>query len=276
MPGSPCSACVVFDPTLTDYDFGPAHPMSPMRVDLTVLLARELGVLAPAGGGPGLPTVTAPMADDELVATVHDPAYIDAVRLAGKDPHRVIEERGLGTADNPTFEGMHEASAHVVGATVEAARRVWTGDVLHAANISGGLHHAMPDRASGFCVYNDVAVGIRVAARPGRRAGGVRRRRRAPRRRRREGVLRRPAGAHDQPARDRPDAVPRHRVPQRHRRTGAPRAARSTSRCRPARRTPAGCARSTRSSRRWCGSSRPTCWSPSRAATRTSRTRWRT
>jgi acetoin utilization protein AcuC len=159
MPGLTCPACVVFDPTLTDYDFGPAHPMAPMRVDLTVRLARELGVIADDGSG--LPTVPAPAASDELVATVHDPAYMDAVRLAGKDPHRTIEERGLGTADNPTFEGMHEASAHVVGATVEAARRVWTGDVLHAANISGGLHHAMPGKASGFCVYNDVAVGIR-------------------------------------------------------------------------------------------------------------------
>jgi acetoin utilization protein AcuC len=155
-------ACVVFDPTLTAYDFGVSHPMSPLRVDLTVRLARELGVLAPEDGvGPGLPTVPAPMADDDLVATVHDREYIDAVKRAGKDPYVVIEERGLGTPDNPTFEGMHEASAHIVGATVEAARRVWTGDVLHAANISGGLHHAMPEKASGFCVYNDVAVGIR-------------------------------------------------------------------------------------------------------------------
>jgi len=155
-------ACVVFDPTLTAYDFGVSHPMSPLRVDLTVRLARELGVLAPDGGaGPGLPTVPAPMADDDLVATVHDREYMEAVKRAGKDPSVVIEDRGLGTPDNPTFEGMHEASAHIVGATVEAARRVWTGDVLHAANISGGLHHAMPEKASGFCVYNDVAVGIR-------------------------------------------------------------------------------------------------------------------
>jgi acetoin utilization protein AcuC len=56
---------------------------------------------------------------------------------------------------------MHEASAHVVGASVEAARRVWSGEALHAANVSGGLHHAMPGRASGFCIYNDVAVAIR-------------------------------------------------------------------------------------------------------------------
>jgi acetoin utilization protein AcuC len=154
------AACVVFDPTLTDYDFGPGHPMAPLRVDLTMLLARELGVVA-EGGGPGLPTVPAPRAGDDLLLTVHEPAYVDAVQRAGKDPHRQLEEFGLGTADTPCFEGMHEASAHIVGATVEAARRVWTGEVAHAANISGGLHHAMPAKGSGFCVYNDVAVAIR-------------------------------------------------------------------------------------------------------------------
>jgi acetoin utilization protein AcuC len=68
---------------------------------------------------------------------------------------------GLGTDDNPTFAGMHEAARHVVGASLEAARLVWTGEVAHAANIAGGLHHAMPGRASGFCVYNDVAVAIK-------------------------------------------------------------------------------------------------------------------
>jgi acetoin utilization protein AcuC len=48
-----------------------------------------------------------------------------------------------------------------VGATAEAFRQVWSGESLHSANITGGLHHAMPDRASGFCIYNDLAVGIR-------------------------------------------------------------------------------------------------------------------
>ncbi len=55
---------------------------------------------------------------------------------------------------------MHHAAAHIVGASLEAFRQVWSGESLHAANISGGLHHAMPDRASGFCIYNDVALGI--------------------------------------------------------------------------------------------------------------------
>ena len=68
---------------------------------------------------------------------------------------------GLGGDDNPVFPRMHEAARHVVGASIEAARQVWTGQVDHAANIAGGLHHAMPDRVSGFCVYNDVAVAIK-------------------------------------------------------------------------------------------------------------------
>lgn len=146
---------VVFDPSLTEYDFGPDHPMTPLRVDLTMRLAAEAGVLD------GLEQVPAPMASDDLIATVHSPALIEAVHRMSARPGPGEELRGLGTDDNPVFRGMHHASAHIVGASQEAFRRVWVGDSIHSANITGGLHHAMPDRASGFCIYNDVAVGIR-------------------------------------------------------------------------------------------------------------------
>ena len=75
---------------------------------------------------------------------------------------------GLGTEDNPVFPGMHEASALVAGATLAAARAVWSGSAQHGASIAGGMHHAMAAHASGFCVYNDVAVAI--AWRPGQGA----------------------------------------------------------------------------------------------------------
>jgi acetoin utilization protein AcuC len=149
-------ATVVFDASLTEYDFGAAHPMSPLRVDLTMRLADELGVTGPQG----LRLVRAPVASDDLIATVHDPELIEAVQRAGTT-HQPDARRGLGTDDNPIFPGMHHAAAHVVGASVEAFRQVWSRESLHSANITGGLHHAMPDRASGFCIYNDVAVGIR-------------------------------------------------------------------------------------------------------------------
>jgi acetoin utilization protein AcuC len=160
MPACEGRSSVVFDPTLTEYDFGPAHPMSPLRVDLTMRLAAELGVLATTPGGPGLRAVVAPIATHDQIATVHHPGLIEAVERAG----RTVEadgRYGLGTDDNPVFRDMHHAAAHVVGASLEAFRQVWSGESLHAANVCGGLHHAMPDRASGFCIYNDVAIGIR-------------------------------------------------------------------------------------------------------------------
>jgi acetoin utilization protein AcuC len=119
-------------------------------------LATDLGLL----DGP-LACVPAPDATEDDLLTVHDPRLIEAVMRASDDPARADPAFGLGTDDDPAFRGMHQASRHVVGASIEAARRVWHGEALHAANIAGGLHHAMPERASGFCIYNDVAVAIR-------------------------------------------------------------------------------------------------------------------
>ncbi|WP_395657068.1 acetoin utilization protein AcuC [Nocardioides sp.] len=155
MPTCDGPATVVFDPSLTEYDFGPAHPMSPVRVDLTMRLAEELGVV-----GGRLKRVHAPIASEDQIATVHEPGLIEAVMKAGSTPNAYFERRGLGTDDNPVFPGMHQAAAHIVGASLEAFRQVWSGDSLHGVNITGGLHHAMRDRASGFCIYNDVAIGI--------------------------------------------------------------------------------------------------------------------
>ena len=89
---------------------------------------------------------------------MHEPEYLAAVRAAPDDPF--FQGWGLNTADNPVFPDMHQASARVVGATVAAAEAVWRGEERRAINIAGGLHHAMPARAAGFCVYNDPAIAI--------------------------------------------------------------------------------------------------------------------
>ncbi len=142
---------LLYSPALTRYDFGAAHPMGPGRVARTVSLARALGVLD------RFEVLAPPPPDDTLLATVHTAAYRDAVRLGRPD-----ERFGLGTTDNPVFPGMHQIASQIVTATVAAARSVWSGRARRASNIAGGLHHAMPDRTSGFCVYNDVAVAIRA------------------------------------------------------------------------------------------------------------------
>ena len=157
-----CTVHLAWDDELIGYDFGPGHPLAPVRVELTMRLAGEFGVLA-------APEVTvappAPATDDEL-QLVHDPAYIAAVRRAGDPvadsgrPDMSEISFGLGTADDPVFPRMHEASALVAGATLAAARAMWSGSAQHGANIAGGLHHAMADHASGFCIYNDPAIAI--------------------------------------------------------------------------------------------------------------------
>ncbi len=159
--GTGCEVMVVWDDAFTAYDFGPSHPLRPVRLELTVALARAVGVL----DAPGL-TIAAPRAaDDATLELVHDTDYIGAVKTASDDLlGRLVVRYGLGTGDNPVFDRMHESSALVTGASVQAAQAVWSGTAsgttLHAVNIAGGLHHAMPGRASGFCVYDDPAVAI--------------------------------------------------------------------------------------------------------------------
>ncbi len=157
------STLVVWDQAFTAYNFGPQHPMAPLRCDLTMRLANDLGVLSHAG----VTVSSAPAADDDLLTLVHTPEYVAAVRRVGAGDTGMDLSHGLGTDDNPSFLGMHDASAAVVGGTVAAARAVWSGEHEHAVNIAGGLHHAMPNAASGFCVYNDIGVAIADLLRSG-------------------------------------------------------------------------------------------------------------
>ena len=152
-----CTVHVAWDDSLTGYNFGPGHPLAPIRVELTVQLARALGVL----DGEGVTVVRPEPATDEELAYVHDLDYIEAVKQAGgAEPVLVAGRYGLGTEDDPIFPAMHEASALVAGATLAAAQAVWKGTAEHGVSIAGGLHHAMRERASGFCVYNDPAIAI--------------------------------------------------------------------------------------------------------------------
>jgi acetoin utilization protein AcuC len=148
-------ACIVYDEQFLQYDFGRTHPMAPVRVDLTMALADELGIVD------GLEIVGAAPATDDELHLIHSASYIEKVHKLSDHPTYADLSVGLGGDDNPVFAHMHEASALVAGASVEAARRVWTGQAPRAINISGGLHHAMPASASGFCIYNDVALAIR-------------------------------------------------------------------------------------------------------------------
>jgi acetoin utilization protein AcuC len=150
----PADALLVWCEDLVSYDFGLAHPMTPVRLLLTHQLLEDLGVL-----DGDVRVVPAPVASDADLGRVHTAEYLDVVRRAQADGH-AAPGYGLGDDDTPVFGQVHTASARIVGSTLMAAQAVWRGDVHRAASIAGGMHHAMPARASGFCVYNDAGVAI--------------------------------------------------------------------------------------------------------------------
>ncbi|MEA2557124.1 MAG: acetoin utilization protein AcuC, partial [Actinomycetota bacterium] len=126
------------------------------RVLLTWRLIQAYGLVQL----PNVMTVSPAPADDATIELVHTREFVEATRAAGHGEDGPWGRFGYGPGDNPIFDRMHEAAAVVVGASVAAAQVVWSGEVEHAFNASGGLHHAMPGRASGFCVYDDPAVAI--------------------------------------------------------------------------------------------------------------------
>jgi len=151
---------LVYGPRSTDYDFGTDHPLTPRRYGPALDLLRAVGAM------PGL--APEPASDEEL-RWCHTQAYIDTVRRFSHEPFGP-DQGGIGEGgDDPAFAGMHEAAAAVAGGSIRAVEAIVRGAVEHAFHPGGGLHHAMPDRASGFCIYDDPALAIARARQEGLR-----------------------------------------------------------------------------------------------------------
>lgn len=142
-----------------NYFFGEHHPFNQRRITLTRDLLQVIDAL------PASSVVRAEAATDEDLLRVHEAEYVAYVKQL-VDEQAIAAKRhlaarfGLGEGDTPAFPGMHRTTAHVVGGTIAAVEAVMAGECEHALHLGGGLHHAMPDRAAGFCVYNDAAVAI--------------------------------------------------------------------------------------------------------------------
>ncbi|MBI3944644.1 MAG: acetoin utilization protein AcuC [Armatimonadetes bacterium] len=151
-------AAFIYSDRFAGYDLGPSHPLKPVRLRMTQDLLDAYGVLA----RPEARVVEARPATEEEVLAVHTRGYYDAVAAlsAGGSIGWAQYDHGFGSSDNPPFPGMLDASLLYTGASLQAARLVSAGEVPRAFSISGGLHHAMPDRASGFCTFNDPAIAI--------------------------------------------------------------------------------------------------------------------
>lgn len=147
-------ASVVFHPAYPRYSFGEDHPFSPVRVEMALDLLEALGH--------GVAPVEPPLARTEDLLSVHDDYYVRRVKALG-DGQAVpdCQEYGLGTPDTPAFPGMDEAARAHVGGTLHGARLIYEGKAKRVLQMGGGLHHARRNFASGFCLYNDLAVAIK-------------------------------------------------------------------------------------------------------------------
>ncbi len=142
---------LLYSDRFLEYNLGPYHPLRPVRVKLTYDLLKSKGLLE----SDRVEVVEPRQASRDEILLFHEDAY---VRLVEK-----YSEKGSGLldmGDTPAFKGCYEATSLVVGASLKACDLIMSGRFSHAFNPSGGLHHAHPDRASGFCIFNDPAVAI--------------------------------------------------------------------------------------------------------------------
>ena len=135
---------------MLSYNFGPSHPLTPDRLRRTIPICEALGFECLDPGS----------ATREEAEAVHDPEYVEAVRLVS-DGEAIHGDYGFGGTDTPPFPGFYEAALAYSGGAVQAAKDVVAGAPL-GLTLAGGLHHARRAEASGFCVLNDPAMAIAI------------------------------------------------------------------------------------------------------------------
>ena len=152
------------------FDYGASHPLKTFRLKLTHELIKACGLLDPDDPRVIVPS---PAKREDLLA-FHSPEYIDMLEASNSGMAIPgAEAYGLGYGDNPVFPGMFDWSLLVAGASLKAADLVDSGEARTAFNISGGLHHALPFRASGFCYINDPVLAIMLLLERGRRVAYI-------------------------------------------------------------------------------------------------------
>jgi acetoin utilization protein AcuC len=139
------------------FDYGPEHPLRMERLGLTWRLMDAYGLTRLRGAR----VVEPEPAAEETIAGFHAGDYLAVLKEAelGLEP-AIAASYGLGAGDNPVFPGLWELARLVAAGSVLAADLVARGEVTRAFHFAGGLHHAMPRRASGFCYVNDAVLAI--------------------------------------------------------------------------------------------------------------------
>jgi len=151
---------IIYHPAYSKYNLGEGHPFDPLRIELAIDLLKELNILKVVIRPESVPA--------EKLYEIHDRKYVDDVeRLSAGDNSVDAESYGLGTLDNPIVPGMAEAARLQAGGTLLGAKLLLQEKTNKVLQMGGGFHHAHTSMASGFCIYNDIALAIKEMTRRG-------------------------------------------------------------------------------------------------------------
>ncbi len=144
------SVALYLDESLSNYGF-PDHPFGTYRYGVFRDEALKRGLLEKCL------LKTGRFASRDELLVFHEPEYIDFVKDLSDKGYGVLD-----SGDTPAYSGVYEASSYVVGTTLEAVQRLQGRETEAAFIPIAGLHHAYPDRASGFCVFNDIGIATKA------------------------------------------------------------------------------------------------------------------
>ena len=160
----------IYTDALSRHTLSDTHPMKPARLRYTHELLQAYG----AFDAPNVSVAAPREAVVEELLWYHSADYIDAVRRLNDGNHSVdLREYNFGPGDNPAYPGIFDAASLSTGATMTAVELLLSDEADAAFSISGGLHHAMPSYAYGFCVFNDPVIGIKKLVAEGMRVAYV-------------------------------------------------------------------------------------------------------
>jgi acetoin utilization protein AcuC len=159
-------AVFIYSSELEEYSYPAEHPFNTIRAQRTRKILNSMSLLS----GDGRSEVAPVPAERIVLKKFHSAHYLYTLKAAarGRWDAQALD-MGIGTQDCPVFEGLYEYAVLATGGTLVGAKLVLSGSADIAFNPSGGFHHAGPERASGFCYINDVALACTVLAEQGKR-----------------------------------------------------------------------------------------------------------
>ena len=159
-------AAFIYSPELEKFSYPADCPFNTSRAGKVRKILNSMALLS----GDNVTEVAPLPAERVVLKKFHSARYLHALKTTEKgrwDTEAL--HMGIGTLDCPVFAGMYDYGILATGGTLTGANLILSGSAEITFNPSGGFHHAGPERASGFCYVNDVALACMVLAEEGKR-----------------------------------------------------------------------------------------------------------